>query len=199
MVQKPTQPSFAGSIEGTSIDRQGTVDPLTVQIAVDRHAQQHRLEHRDVDVLPCTGPPRREPRAERTHRCEAARDPLTQASADRHRFPVAQTAVGRRPGRGLERELGRLAIGPWPHKAVGRDRENDEGWMGRTQPGDVEAFPAVGFQAMGLDDEIGTGQQRIDVWICGRPDDGLLAGIQEREECGVPAAQVCVRRRPAAQ
>jgi hypothetical protein len=71
--------------------------------------------------------------------------------------------------------------------------------MGRTQPGDVETFPGVGFQSMGVDDEVGLGQERLDVWIRGRPDDRLLAGVQEGEERGVLAAQVGGRGRPAAQ
>ncbi len=71
--------------------------------------------------------------------------------------------------------------------------------MSRTQPGHVEAFPRIGFQTMGFDDEVGFGQERLDVWICSRPDDRLLAGVQEGEERGVLAAQVGARSRPAAQ
>jgi hypothetical protein len=67
------------------------------------------------------------------------------------------------------------------------------------QRGHVEALSRVGFQAVGLDDEVGVGEERRDAGISGRPDDRLLARVQVREERRVLAAQVATRRRPAAQ
>ena len=59
--------------------------------------------------------------------------------------------------------------------------------MGGAQGGDVEALSRVGLQAMSFDDEVGLAKQRRDVRIRRRPDDRLLAGVEEGEERRVPA------------
>ena len=130
---------------------------------------------------------------------EGPRCPLADAAPGLKGLLPHQAADPDRPRLGLERELGSQTLGPWPRQAVGRDREHDERWIGRAQPRSVEALPRVGFQTVRLDHEVGFGQERFDVWVCGRPDDRLLAGVQEGEECRVLVSQIGARRRPTAQ
>jgi len=65
--------------------------------------------------------------------------------------------------------------------------------------GGIEAFSGIRFQTVRLDDQVGSGHERLDVRICGRPDDRLLAGVQEGEESGVLAAQISAGCGPAPQ
>ena len=52
---------------------------------------------------------------------------------------------------------------------------------------------------MGFDDEVGLGNECLDVGIGGGSDDRLLASVQEGEQCRVLATQIGARCRPAAQ
>jgi hypothetical protein len=164
-----------------------------------REDQVRGLQQRQIDVLALPRLARADHGGQRCHGAVAAGPPLADATAGLEGLVAHQAPHADRPRLGLKRELGGPAPGPGAGEAVGRDREHHQGRLGGAQPGDVEALPVVGLQAVGLDHEVGAGQERSDVGFGGGPHHRLLAGIQEGEERGVAVSQVGARRRPAAQ
>jgi hypothetical protein len=169
------------------------------RVAVVRTREVDRLEDRQIHMLTLPAGTRPQDGRQTCNRAERPRYPFANPPARLKGRSPNQSAHGDRPPLGLKRELRGEPIGPGSRQAVGCNRKHDECRMATAKSGDVESFAGVRFKTMSLDHQIGLGEQRLDVRVGCGADYGLLACIQELEECGIVAAEVCIRRRPSSQ
>ena len=151
------------------------------------HAERHRLQHRQVDLLADARSPPRSPGGDGGHGGVHPGLELAEAPPDGERWAVLASTGARRAAGRLQRELGRRTVRPRSGPAEGADGEDHEVGVGLRQPVDVQG--AV------TDDDIGARGQLVD-----GADHRALGGVQEPEE-----SRVLVRRefdaggRPPAQ
>ncbi len=147
------------------------------EIAEHRSRDRHGLGEREIDVLTDAGTTRPCGRDHDGRRAVEPTDVFGEAPSGLHRVARRLAPKQHRARLGLDDEVGGGAIRQRAAGAERGDRQDDEVWVTRAHAVDVEA---AGPEA--LDDDVGVGEQRVDVRIARLADHGALARAEVAEE-----------------